>query len=339
MQSGIVVAGTLILDKHYQIPVYPSEGHLVRMKKVHEDVGGTGNISIDLAKLDSDLPVKISALIGKDENGACIRSLLGRFRNIQSDGIKNGAETPVTLVFDSLETKQRTFFYDPGSGNDYDESYVDWNMLTGKIFQLEYLLLLGTLDTADNEYGTHAARLLAYAQVKGMKTSVDMVSRKNDRTVDIVRSALKYTDYCTINELEASAATHISLIKNGHMVPVAVKAALSLLAEYGVSTWVIIHDAYESYGLDCRTGKSWRVPALKLPSDFIKGKTGAGDAFCAGVLYAAYKDQTIIQAMNLGTACASCSLSAVNGTDGVKDYGSVVAFSERYKGGCVYEEI
>ena len=93
MQSGIVVAGTLILDKHYQIPAYPSEGHLVRMKKVHEDVGGTGNISIDLAKLDSSLPVKISALIGKDENGTCIRSLLGKFRNIQSDSIKNGAET------------------------------------------------------------------------------------------------------------------------------------------------------------------------------------------------------------------------------------------------------
>ena len=191
-----------------------------------------------------------------------------------------------------------------------------------------------TLQTMNTEHMLHDC-----LHMHRRKVSVDMVSRKNDRTVDIVRSSLKYTDYCTINELEASAATHISLIRNGRMVPVAVKAALSLLAEYGVSTWVIIHDAYESYGLDCRTGEFWRVPALKLPSDFIKGKTGAGDAFCAGVLYAAYKDQTIIQAMNLGTACASCSLSAVNGTDGVKDYSSVVAFSERYKGGCVYEEI
>ena len=55
MKDGIVIAGTLILDRHYRLPIYPPEGHLVRIQKVREDVGGIGNIAIDLAKLDSNL--------------------------------------------------------------------------------------------------------------------------------------------------------------------------------------------------------------------------------------------------------------------------------------------
>ena len=78
---------------------------------------------------------------------------------------------------------------------------------------------------------------------------------------------------------------------------------------------------------------------MNLPVDYIKGKVGAGDAYCAGVLYAAYKEQSIIEAMKLGTASACCSLSEMNGTDGLRPYEQICAFYEKYKGENDYEAI
>lgn len=66
-----------------------------------------------------------------------------------------------------------------------------------------------------------------------------------------------------------------------------------------------------------------------MARDF-KEKTGAGDAFCCGVLYSAYSGGTIADALKLGTACASCSLSEVNGTDGMRKLSDVFALYEKY---------
>ena len=50
------------------------------------------------------------------------------------------------------------------------ERHIDWDSLEGDIFQLEYLLLTKGIDAPDDEYGTHAARILAQARRRGMKT-------------------------------------------------------------------------------------------------------------------------------------------------------------------------
>ena len=48
---------------------------------------------------------------------------------------------------------------------------------------------------------------------------------------------------------------------------------------------------------------------------------------------------SIINAMKLGTACASCSLSEVNGTDGMRSYAEACALYDKYKGIIEYEKI
>lgn len=60
------------------------------------------------------------------------------------------------------------------------------------------------------------------------------------------------------------------------------------------------------------------VPSLKLPQGYIKGSVGAGDAFCSGVLYAAWKGLPLTRAIELGTACAACSLSQPGATEGMR---------------------
>jgi sugar/nucleoside kinase (ribokinase family) len=339
MKNGIVVAGSLILDRHYAISTYPEEGRLVEIRDIHEDVGGSGNLIISLAKLDAELPIRVSALLGKGSSGKNVMKELNRYTNIDTDGIIPYGHTPVTIVLDSDDTHQRTFFCYPGAGDYYSEKYIDWDILHGDIFQIDYLLLLKSLDADDPEYGTHAARILAHAQKRGMKTSIDMVSKKGPRVQQIIHAALKYTDFCTINELEAQEASGVTLDDHGILIEKNMRAALEKLAEYGVSSWIIIHASSCSFGLECRSGACYKVPNLPLPEGYIKGKTGAGDAYCSGVLYAAYKEMTIIDAMKLGTACASCSLSEINGTDGMRPYQDVCSLYDRYKGGVEYEEV
>lgn len=329
-QGGIAVAGCLILDKHFAISSYPEEGRLTHAQPTVADVGGTGNLIIDLAKIDSGLKVAVSTVLGTGDAGKTVMSRLSQYPNIDTSGIVREGSTSVTLVMDAEDTRQRTFFYVPAASDIYCEKYINWDALNVSIFQLEYLLLLKACDAPDSEYGTHAARILADAQRRVMLTSIDMVSEHSERARDIVRAALKYTDYCTINELEAETVTGIPLQKNGVIEEKNMRQALDAIASLGVSRWVVIHAMEGSFGLDVPTGEYAALPNLPLPDGYIKGKTGAGDAFCCGVLYSAYRGRTINDALKLGTACASCSLSEVNGTDGMRSAREAMALYEKY---------
>lgn len=341
MQKGIIVAGPLILDRHYAVDTFPDEGRLVSVHDIHEDVGGTGNLIIDLAKIDAALPVRVSTVLGRGSAGRSIIKALDAYPNIDKSGIVKSDEghTPLTIVIDADDTHQRTFFYYAGVSDTYGERHIDWDALEGDIFQLEYLLLTKGIDAPDGEYGTHAARILAQARRRGMKTSIDIVSRKGAYVKDIVCASLKYTDYCTINELEAQEVTGIPLESDGKIIKNAMRPVLEKIAEYGVSRWIIIHAASCSFGMDCATGTCFTMPSLRFPHEKIKGKTGAGDAYCCGVLYAAYRGQSIIDAMKLGTACATCSLSEINGTDGMRAYGEALALYDAYKCSVEFEKL
>ncbi len=69
------------------------------------------------------------------------------------------------------------------------------------------------------------------------------------------------------------------------------KGTSSKLFELGVSEWAVIHlPRADSVEVD-KDGRLRRVRSVCiLPSGFIKGKVGAGDAFSAGVLKLAHRD-------------------------------------------------
>ena len=61
------------------------------------------------------------------------------------------------------------------------------------------------------EFGTVAARLLHDAQDAGFLTSIDVVSEDGDRFAEVVLPALKFTDYCLLNEFEAERTAGIPI--------------------------------------------------------------------------------------------------------------------------------
>ena len=85
--------------------------------------------------------------------------------------------------------------------------------------------------------------------------------------------------------------------------------ALETMLALGVSRRAIIHAPTAAFGMDA-DGTFAHEMGKQLPDGFIRGTVGAGDAFCAGALLAAYRGLTLREALRFGNAAAVQSLRA-----------------------------
>lgn len=332
MRKGICVAGNLIVDITYPIERWPRQSELTTITDgIARSVGGAVcNVITDLAKLDETLPLSALGVIGDDAEGEFILEQLGRHENIDLSLLGRKGTTSFTAVMSDNRTKARTFFQYRGANALFDESFIDWDRIDAEILHVGYILLLDALDQADGEYGTKMARLLAEAQSRGIRTSIDVVTESGDRFRTLVPPALRYTDYCVINELEAQQITGVLLRdEEEKLYPEHMEEALRKMKELGVSTWAVIHCPEGGYGLD-EKNHFLTVRSLKLPEGYIKGTVGAGDAFCAGVLYGAEKGWGLAESVRLGTCAAAASLSEAGATEGMRPAAEVLKLAELY---------
>lgn len=325
-KKGIAVAGNMIVDMLYPISNFPKPGELVTVTgNLSRSTGGClCNDIVDLAKLDPQLPLVALGRVGDDAEGKYIMDKLCVYPNIDLQYVKAEGVTSYTLVLADDTTKQRTFYQCRGANAAFCQDDIPWDALNADILHIGYILLLDTLDEEDPEYGTKMARLLKQAQDRGIKTSIDVVTEAGDRFQRLVRPAMCYTDYCVINEVEAGATTGIQLRDdNGNLIRENFPAALKAMKDLGVSTWAVIHCPEMGCGLD-ENNNLVEVPSLKLPAGWIAGTVGAGDAFCSGVLYGAWKGMDLKSAIELGTASAACSLSEAGATEGMRSVAEVM---------------
>lgn len=326
-RKGICVAGNMIVDITYPVDVMPKSGELVPITgdPIRTTGGAVNNVIVDLAKMDPQLPLQAVGRIGTDAEGELTKNYLGQFPNIDMSCVKEEGITSFTLVMSENLSRQRTFFTFGGAGDKFCEADIDWDKITANILHIGYILLLKTLDGDDPEYGTKMARLLHSAKMHGLKTSIDVVTEAGDRFNKLVTPAMKYTDYCVINEMEAQATTGVTLRDaDGTLRPENMETALRKMKELGVSTWAVIHCPEGGWGLD-ENDKFTFEASVKLPKGYIKGTVGAGDAFCAGVLLAAEKGQSLAEAIHLGAAAACASLRMPGATEGMTTVTEVLA--------------
>ncbi len=340
MNKSIIVVGPVILDKHYFINKYPSESSLATISDTSASIGGAGNLILDLAKLDNKINIVVNSVLGKDEGATLINEEFSKYKNIDMSNAVVLENTPTTHVMDSLSTKQRTFFFDAASNRDFDIDCINLDKADGSLLQVEYIGLIGKLMEEDEQYGSKIAKLLYLAKLKGLKTSIDMVSKNDEATIKVARSALKYSDYCTVNELEAQSISGIEIKDNDeNIIEENVIKALDKIKSFGVTTWVVIHSKFFNYGLDCNTNKVYKAESLDVPKSYIKGTTGAGDAFLSGILISIDRGYDLEKALKVACSTAVCSLSSVDGTSAMKNYEKVMKLFDIYSKGCVYEEI
>ena len=333
MKKGIAVAGNMLVDTIYPVEAYPKLGELTTIQdNIKKSTGGAVcNVIVDLAKLDEKLPLTALGVIGQDEAGEFIEQQLSQYKNIYLKQIVHEGTTSFTEVISENNSKQRTFFHYRGANAIFSEKHIPLEELEVDILHIGYILLLDEFDKADEEFGTKLAKFLHNTKIRGIKTSIDVVSDTGNRFKTIVPPALKYTDYCVINEFEAEQITEISLRNESGIIEKNMLAALIVLKGMGVAKWIVIHAPEGSYGFDCVSEEYVKLKSLVLPEGYIKGTNGAGDAYCSGILYGAYCRKTLKAAMELGTACAACSLSKPGATEGMKSVKQVLALYEEMK--------
>ena len=335
-KKGIAVAGNMIVDMLYPIDGFPKPGELttITADATRSTGGCLCNDILDLAALDPELPLTALGRVGEDEAGDFVLEKLRERPNISLAQIRRQGTTSYTLVMADEVSKQRSFYQCRGANADFCEADIDWDRLDVDMLHIGYILLLDALDAPDGEYGTKMARLLHTARQRGIKTSIDVVTEASERFGRIISPALRYTDYCIINEVEAQATTGVRLTEeNGLLRREALPEALGALKKLGVSTWAVIHSPEGGFGLD-ENNAYVEVPSLKLPQGYIKGSVGAGDAFCSGVLYAAWKGLPLAQAIELGTACAACSLSQPGATEGMRSCAEALRLYRELRAGA-----
>ncbi len=325
--KGICVAGNMIVDILYSTNGWPEQGKLVHiLGDVSRSTGGAVcNTIIDLAKLAPSMPLYAMGRVGADAEGDLILEKLGAHPNIDTSRVLRDGTSAFTLVLNDVLTNERTFFTCLGANGRFCEDDIDWDRLDCGILHIGYILLLSALDQEDAEFGSRMARLLCHAQRRGIKTSIDVVSEASDRFRRLVPPALKYADYCVINEIEAGETVGIPLRdENDRLIVENIPSALRRMKELGVSTWAVIHSPEGGYGMDER-GNYVSIDSLRLPDGYIRGSVGAGDAFCAGVLCAAERGESLREAIELGIGSAAASLSEASATDGMRSEAEVRA--------------
>jgi sugar/nucleoside kinase (ribokinase family) len=316
---GVLAGGNWIVDQVKMIDVYPQPEQLGNIRSQSEGTGGAPyNVLVDLARSGAPFPLLGAGLVGEDALGKQILKDC-RERNIDARWMGTTAKAPTsyTDVMTEQGHGRRTFFHARGANALWNGEGLDFNKSKPRIFHLGYLLLLDALDEEDSRYGTKAARLLAHAQAAGVKTSVDVVSEDSDRFARIVNPALKHVDYCVLNEIEAGKTTGFKIRRaEGKLDTVALRHAAGALLQRGVRELVVIHFPEGAFARD-RKGEDYWQTSVRLPAKYVAGTAGAGDAFCAGVLFGLHEDWGVQRCLLTGVCIAAASLADATCTAGV----------------------
>lgn len=332
-RNGITVAGSIIVDSVKNISTFPEKGMLSIISSVQKAAGGCApNTAIDLVRIDRSIPVSVAGCVGDDDNGNFITGVM------QKNGVNTGMLTvtneTATSFSDvmSLKSGERTFFSFRGANDVFAPEHINLSALKCKILHIGYILMLAKFDAPDKEYGTVMARFLHDVREKGIKTSIDVVSSSDEDYKATIIPALKYTDYAIMNEVESGMLTDLPPYNEDGSVNVEnVRKTMEFMADCGVSEKVIIHCKQCGFCLDTVSGEFTVIPSLDIPAEEIKGSVGAGDAYCAGCLYALYNGFDDKRMLEFASASAACNLFSENATDSMRSAEEIEKLESIYR--------
>ena len=326
MRKGIVGAGNWIQDRVKTIDRWPGVGNLCNILKEEAATGGgPANVLFDLRAADAEIPLYAAGKLGQDAVGDFIRDEIEK-RHIDSRYMLRTAEEPTSFTDVMSGEGKRTFFHCRGANAKLSFADLCDIDVPAKYFYLAYLLLLDTLDGDDPEYGTQAVRLLDCMGKKGYETVVDFVSEAPEKFRAKVLPALPYIDHLIVNEVETACCSGDALRDDeGKILWRKLPAAVKFLFAKGVRKTVVIHFP-EGACAGTPDGRYLYVPSFFAAKEDIVGTNGAGDAFCAGVMYALHEQWDLKEALRLGGAFSSFNLKSATASGGAVDLATMLEF-------------
>ena len=330
MRNGICAAGNWIIDEIKIIDEYPHQDGLTNVREIKSNNGGAPyNVLKDLSFLGAPFPLYGAGLVGDDEKGRFIIEDIGS-RNVDVSNLNTttSAPTSFTDVMTVSSSGRRTFFHNRGANAFFDMAHLKLD-INAKIFHMAYLLLLDKMDEIDELGRSTASYIFEEAQKRGFKTSTDIVSEASDRFRKVAPSSLPYINYLFVNEYEVSKLTDFEIVNDGKVDKQRAHQVVETIIDMGVQDYVILHFPEAVIACD-RNKQKTMMPSLNIPSEFIKGSAGAGDAFAAGVLLGIHENWPIEKSLKLGVCTAASSLFDESCSDGVKPVEQVLQLEDQF---------
>ncbi|TIX86780.1 carbohydrate kinase family protein [Rhizobium sp. P44RR-XXIV] len=328
-RRGIVCAGNFIVDRVHTLSYWPEQGNLAHI--VHQDVGvggGAANVVADLASLGFPGKLGAAGCIGADIDGEIVKTrLVDAGIDIGGLQVLSGRATAHTHVM-NVPGQNRTFFYHGGANDAVTDALISPAIFAEagyRLFYLGYLMLLPGLDGIDADGRSGASRLLEAARNAGLTTCVDFVSSEDPEFAAKVGVSLPYCDFLIINEIEAERATGVTVRDaNGDLIEAGLLTAGERLLAAGVAKGAIIHAPEICFWF---TPGAAPVVTRSRPVDptEIVSTVGAGDAFCAAVLYGLHENWPVERTCAIAHAAAARCLGGATATDGVPDMSVLLA--------------
>ena len=303
----VFVAGTILVDRIHTIDAYPRSGELAQIRSVGRTPGGlVPNVGIDLRVFAPDVPVSACGAVGPDEDGVFVRDeMFRRGIDVSRVVVSKECSTSFTDVM-SVAGGERTFFTYAGACGEWGyEDFPFDAVKTGDIVLLGYFLLLAKIDAGDG------LRILQELKRRGAETAIDLVTEHSDR-YKLVRECLPYVDHLIVNEHEAARIAGVE-VETTELEDLA-----RALKDAGAPGNIIVHSPAARVFMES-DGTIVKRPSVRLPRGFVKDKTGAGDAFCAGVLTGLSRGASSMTSLELASIAAVGALSAEGATSGMKN--------------------
>ncbi len=333
-RAGLLAGGNFIVDRFKLIDYYPREEMLASiLSETSGNGGGPYNLLKDLAKMGASFPLAAAGLIGLDATGDAIIEDC-RAHGIDTAGLRRTAEAPTsyTDAFTVESTGRRTFFHQRGANSLLAPAHFDFASTTARVFYLGYFMLLETLDRVEPDGRTGASRVLEAAQTAGMLTVADMVSVEHPDFARSAQASLPYLDWFILNEVEAEKLVGRPLrtvAGVGEIDWAGCGEAGRMLLDFGVRRGVVIHFVEGAVAVTT-DGVLHGQGSVQLPTGFIRGATGAGDAFAAGFIYGVHEGFPVSVCLRQAVSAAAMCLSDPTTSEGLSLLADCLALGEEH---------
>lgn len=328
-RSGVLCAGSVMVDVGKVIDVYPAPERLAMIESVSLSTGGPAlNLAVDLARLGAPFPLAVAGVVGEDTHGDLVVEALAE-HGIDTSRIRrtDGAATSFTDAMVVRDGGTRTFFHHIGANDLLGPADVDPASSTARILHLGAPGLHPAMDAAGGWVSA-----LAAAQAAGMHTNLELVSLEPDRIRAVAGACLPHLDSIIVNEIEAAALAGEELAPvgaDGAVDWAALERVATRLVGLGVSTLAAVHLPAGCVAA-APGGLVWRQGSVLLPRDEIRSATGAGDAFAAAVVLGLHEGWPVADCLRAGVCAAAACLRGEGTSDGVLGVADCLALGDRH---------
>jgi sugar/nucleoside kinase (ribokinase family) len=325
-RSGIVLAGTVVLDIVHMIEQWPDEEQIAFVRNtIHAPGGPPHNAAAGLIKLGAPFPVNLIGAIGTDALGDTFITKAQAY-GLDTSHIRRvtSAGTDHTQVMTSLGTGKRTFFVHPGANATLTADQLLPAADTAKIYYLGSPGISSSLDASDGW-----RTILRTMRARGFKTAMELCPVPVELQRQHVRPCLPLLDYFIVNDSEAEAVCGIAVTTSGQFDGTRAAAACRSLLDMGVAELACIHHPHGAVAMR-KSGEVQSAGSVIVPHTDIIGTVGAGDAFYAGMLLGLHEDWPLDRCLALANAAAATSLQSAATSASIRTWADCLFYADAH---------